>query len=61
MYTYYLYYIHREEIEIPLSQAPKETNQEVENFLAYCDNCLNPKQQAEKKGGVSNVLYILQL
>lgn len=51
--------MYREEIEIPLSQAPKETNQDVEKFLAYCDDCLNPKQQAEKKGGVSNVLYIL--
>ncbi|GAA5811253.1 hypothetical protein MFLAVUS_004686 [Mucor flavus] len=37
--------VKKEEIEISLSQAPKETNQEVEKFLAYCDNCLNPKQQ----------------
>ncbi|KAI9246993.1 P-loop containing nucleoside triphosphate hydrolase protein [Helicostylum pulchrum] len=43
--------VKEEEIEIPLSQAPKETNQDVEKFLAYCDDCLNPKQQAEKKGG----------
>ncbi|KAI8048251.1 P-loop containing nucleoside triphosphate hydrolase protein [Thamnidium elegans] len=43
--------VKEEEMEIPLSQAPKETNQNVEKFLVYCDNCLNPKQQAEKKGG----------